>query len=209
VGLTPQLSDGLHHFSAGGLSDGIVVVVDDESGTYWNTFTGEAMAGARVGETLATFPIEVTTAAAASRIEPGLEVALSDPGIAGTLFGAFTTTALDGDDPWLPPQFGRTILDPDARLPAMDEGLGVVIDGEARFYPLRALAAGRGDLLAATPLSVRIDPADGIPEARMGDGGRPFQIFTRWYAFSASFPDCSIGEMQSVPSALAASVFRD
>ena len=35
VGLTPIVDGTLHHFSAGGLCDGLVLLIDDETRTYW------------------------------------------------------------------------------------------------------------------------------------------------------------------------------
>ncbi|KKM87640.1 hypothetical protein LCGC14_1266820 [marine sediment metagenome] len=45
VVLIPLIDDKLYHFSAGGLYNGTVLLIDDESNTYWNHLTGEAMYG--------------------------------------------------------------------------------------------------------------------------------------------------------------------
>lgn len=37
VAMTPLLDGAVHHFSAGGLYNGLVLLVDDETGTYWTT----------------------------------------------------------------------------------------------------------------------------------------------------------------------------
>ncbi len=55
VGMTPVVDGAVHHFSAGGLYDGLVLLIDDETGTYWTTspaprFTGRSKApGSRPG----------------------------------------------------------------------------------------------------------------------------------------------------------------
>jgi len=45
VGLTPQIGEQVHHFSAGGLYNGLVLLIDDETRTYWDHITGEAVHG--------------------------------------------------------------------------------------------------------------------------------------------------------------------
>jgi len=96
---------------------------------------------------------------------------------------------------FLPPTFARTMGAPDERLPRMSQGLGVVVDNEARFYPVETL---RGQAVEddwnGRRLRVARGAVDHVPFAEWEDGARPFQLFTRWYGFSYTFPGCTIVE---------------
>ena len=115
-------------FSAGGIIDGLFLLVDDETGTFWHHVSGEAVYGPRVDLALETFAIEVTTAAAAQLAEPDLAVSLST-GI-GVLGGIFAWSI---GDPYreggaLPSLFTPLMISRgDERLPRMEGGLGVVV----------------------------------------------------------------------------------
>ena len=44
-----MVDETLFHFSAGGLFNGLVLLIDDETRTYWDHITGEAVHGPRTG----------------------------------------------------------------------------------------------------------------------------------------------------------------
>ncbi len=64
----------MHHFSAGGLYNGLVLLIDDESKTYWDHITGEAVHGPLTGTQLDQWGIQLSTASALKRQEPDLLV---------------------------------------------------------------------------------------------------------------------------------------
>ena len=80
----------------------------------------------------------------------------------------------------------------------MDQGLGVVVEGRARYYPLSTIR-GREvtDDWAGHLLRLHISDEDGLPAAVWEDDTRPFQIFTRWYGFSFTYPGCEIHDRES------------
>ncbi len=80
----------------------------------------------------------------------------------------------------------------DPRLPEMTQGLGVVIEGRARYYPLRSVPpGGLEELWGERKLRVDIGATDGVPFAEwMDNGERPFQLLSRWYGFAFTYPEC-------------------
>lgn len=86
----------------------------------------------------------------------------------------------------------------DTRLPEMASGLGVITDIVQRFYPVETIKQAGGkikDLLDGRIITVFIDPDDHVPHAIYDDkteDKRPMQLFTRWYGFYLTYPDCKI-----------------
>src|SRR6185436_546369 len=74
MAVTPVVDGVLLHLSAGGLSNGVMLARDDETGTYWD-ITGEAVAGPLAGKQLSTWPIERTNVRAALVEEPAMPLA--------------------------------------------------------------------------------------------------------------------------------------
>ncbi len=191
VGMTPVVNGKVHHFSAGGLYNGLVLLIDDETGTYWDHITGHAVHGPLTGAHLETWGIEQTTAATAAAADPGLRLLRSrrHP-VLGWLMAA-------GRGIWSalgrpPPRFPATMAAVDPRLPQMTMGLGVVA-GEARFYPVNAIGEGISDTWDGRRLRIALDPASRIPHAAWeDDGARPLQLFSRWYGFVLTYPNCSL-----------------
>eukprot|EP00892_Ulva_mutabilis_P002720 jgi/Ulvmu1/12449/UM009_0101.1 len=108
--------------------------------------------------------------------------------------GAFHATG------WLPWPFSRMPAE-DQRLSRVQQGLGVVVDGAARFYKVQDIKAAvqvagcEGaitDTLGKTVLSIRLGRGDGVPYALDERREKPLQVFSRWYGFAFAHPDCSI-----------------
>ncbi|MEE9384292.1 MAG: DUF3179 domain-containing (seleno)protein [Nannocystaceae bacterium] len=192
VGLTPRVRGKLHHFSAGGLYNGLILLIDDETKTYWDHITGEAVHGELVGATLGAWPLEYTTVATALAKTPGLMVSRQIRRGFKARMMAFLHRRKIGSRGFLPPMFRRTMGGSDARLPEMTQGLGVTVGDLARFYPSSELAQAREDDIAGRCLHVELSLEDRVPGARWGDGTRPMQLFTRWYGFSSTYPNCEV-----------------
>jgi hypothetical protein len=191
VGLTPVIDGREHHFSAGGLYDGLVLLIDDQSESYWNHITGEALHGPLKGHRLEAWPIDYTTVGAA-RDRPGLEL-VRVPIRSVTAFAMrWLHRRKIGTRGFVPLPFRKTMVRGDDRLPEMTQGVGVLLDKSARFYPVNRLATPVEDHLGNRALNVSLDPHSRVPRARWADGSLPMQLFTRWYGFSASFPGCEI-----------------
>ncbi len=179
----------VHHFGPEGLYNGLVLLMDGETETYWDHITGEAVHGELKGAKLDNWPIEMTNVETALKREPDLSVYLSQP----TLFGRLMVWAHQRFPTFFPPGFRGTMGEPDKRLPEMEIGLGVVADDVRRYYRKADIGAGIDDEIGGRSIAIRIGE-DSVPFAKWDDGTRPLQLFTRWYGFSYTFPDCEIWE---------------
>lgn len=201
VGLIPEVDGRRLSFSAGGLYNGVVLLTDDETRTYWDHISGEALHGELAGARLRRFPIRHTTAKAALTRYPALEVSPADPGLLGRLFGLFFSRRTIETRGFFPPGFRGTMGPRDERLPERTQGLGVQVDDQACFYPSDALTRPITVKLGRRSLRVTLGEHDRVPAAEPLDSGeRPFQLYTRWYGFSFTFPGCEIyGDRPSAP----------
>ncbi|HEX2225147.1 MAG TPA: DUF3179 domain-containing (seleno)protein [Thermoanaerobaculia bacterium] len=193
VGINPILDGRRLHFSAGGVSEAMLMLVDDETQTYWRPATGEALHGPLAGRQLEIWPVSITTVREALKSDPGLR-------LSRTRINPFTPKKMMVT-PWtwavrsksvLPPGFRKTISRPDERRPEMEHGLGVVVGDRARYYPLEVLQRGLREEWEGRSLYLKVQEEDGLPKAEWEDGERPFQLFTRWYGFSLTYPGCEV-----------------
>lgn len=193
VGMTPTVNGEVYHFQAGGLYNGVAILTDDETGTYWDHITGKAVYGPMEGVQLEIWSLEITTVAAARIQEPDLRILQSHqrPVFRRAMhFGQ----RMFGQTGFLPKQFTETMAEEDSRLPRMTMGLGIIVDEVARFYPLQSIAKSITEDLNGQKLRVCINPANGFPVAQWENGTQPLQYFLRWYGFALTFPHCSVYE---------------
>jgi hypothetical protein len=192
VGLTPIIDGTEHHFSAGGLYNGLILLIDDETRTYWDHITGAAVLGPLEGTTLPSWPLRWTTVGEAAGGDPSLQ--LCRPRTSSPLARIMSVVGrrFAGRQGFLPPGFKRTMEAGDPRLPELSQGLGVMHEGRARFYPSSALQEPIVDDWGGRALRVALSVAR-VPEATWADDGEPpMQLFTRWYGFSFTFPGCEV-----------------
>jgi hypothetical protein len=196
MGITPIVDGRTLHVSAGGLSNGVVLARDDETGTFWSLFTGEALAGPLAGKQMEVWPIERTSVQAALKSEPDLAVVRSQISAFGRNWSRWVTHITRDDEGYMPFFFRRSLSPADERRGELDLGLGVVIDGEARFYPAAELAQMKDDAfedsLGATTLAIQRSGDGRTWDARRSDGTRVFQVWGRWYGFAGTFPKCEL-----------------
>ncbi len=191
VGLTPVIEGKEHHFSAGGLFNGLVLLIDDETSTYWDHITGEAVHGPLKGAGMDAFSITMTNLAGALERDPLITLSRQRVGPFARIFGFIHRNAFRHGG-FLPPRFRGTMGAEDTRLPRMSHGLGVVIGGEARFFTMDDLRQGIELDWGGRRLHLAIDALDKVPVAGFEDGTRPFQLFTRWYGFAYTYPGAAI-----------------
>ena len=189
----------LHHFSAGGLFEGLIMLIDDETQTYWEHITGEGLHGPLRGQQLEVWPLDYTTNSVALSRYPDLTLSRPETGIRARLMGLIHRKKIDTKG-FIPPPFRRTMSKVDERLPEHTQGVGMFDGQRARFYPMASIGAGLDETWGERPLRVSRDQ-DGVPKAVFSDTGeRPMQLFSRWYGFAISFPDCEIGPAPSAES---------
>lgn len=231
VSLTPVVNGKPERFAARGLYNGLVLLGDSRTNSYWDHITGTCVHGPLKGAQLPFSPFELryTSVRGALQMAPGVRIAFS-PGM--PLHGRFLRTVTPimhrvlGNR--LPPHFQRTLGTEDTRLERMDLGLGLWTARTRRYYPLAAIRAapnGILDELDGRTVFVYYDAAAAAPDAvyvaaravMQRDGGyafdtgavlrdgrlvdaagqsvppqRPQQMFTRWYGFAFTFPNCEI-----------------
>jgi Protein of unknown function (DUF3179) len=194
VGLTPVVDGEVHHLSTGGLYNGLVLLIDDETRSYWDHTRGDAVHGPLAGTQLEVWPIQVTTVAAELSAHPETDYARSKPGLLGRAIGSFTSRTRGGllGQGLIPPGFRRTMGDADERRAALEHGVGVIVDGRARYYPMAVAREGLVDEWDGRALRIEVGE-QGVPAATWSDDGSlPMQVFTRWYGFSFTYPGCEI-----------------
>lgn len=165
---------------------------DDETGSYWDHVTGECLYGPLTGRQLDAWGITVTTVEGALKQHPDIPLLRSKRNLFGRLFGKLMIQRQIRGGGIMPWYFYTTMQKRDRRRARMDQGLGVVVDGRAVYYPKDALAGGITDRWGDRELRIWIRDVDRIPTAEWEDGSIPFQLFSRWYGFSFTYPGCEI-----------------
>lgn len=233
VSLTPIIDGRTLHFGHRGLFNGLSILGDEETGSYWDHVTGRCLHGPLAGRALDVSPLIQLSAEQAHRRYPNAKLAISRPSLFGRWMGRLAELTRLTRRGFLPPGFRGTMGRVDPRREPMELGLGVWNDRARRFYPLDLIRASGGalsDTLGGERVVIYIDPATAIPAAvcmdadsvtldggevllsngqRLREGrlhypdGRietpvqPMQLFTRWYGFSFTFPDCDVATAQS------------
>ncbi len=189
----PIIDGKVHHFSAGGLYNGLSLLIDDETHTYWDHITGEAVHGPLHGQQLDNWPITHTNVGEALANDLDISVNVSSH---RSLLSKILSWALwrrGKKQGFLPPHFQSTMTEPDERLSKLELGLGVVDQGRAVYYPLADLTAGIDDEWVAGTLNISRGDLGGSPVAIWKNSGeRPFQLLSRWYGFAYTYPGCEI-----------------
>lgn len=229
--MIPLIDGQYTEFAARGLFNGLALLGDKRTQSYWDHITGECVHGARKGEQLefTDFDLLYTTVSGALKTFPQAQIAFSD-GIPtrGFILKWVSTFYHKLLGNWLPPNFTKTLGKEDTRLERMTLGLGLWTDKTRRYYPmdtLKQIEAGVVDTIDGQMLFVLFNPQTNAPDAfyieansvtKQGDSyyfdtgitfkdgqlcsadnqpikiDRPQQMFTRWYGFANTFPNCEI-----------------
>lgn len=164
--MIPIIEGKVHHFKSKGLYNGIPMLFDLESESYWNLVTGECLYGPLQGMQLDVSPLLPLSVYQAYTTFPDLEVAFSHQHMGKRLMGNLIM------------RWGTKILNPllhhladkeDGRLPRFAIGLGVWTDeGDGRFYPVPQIKANHNvviDHFNGRQLLIYCDPRSNIPAA--------------------------------------------
>lgn len=170
-----------------------MLLIDDETESYWDHITGEAVHGPLKGTRLESWCVEFATVATALAERPALRISRPKQSLTGRLMGLMHRKQL-GRDGFIPPPFRITMKKVDPRLPELMQGVGVWDDERARFYPMNALSSPVTEPWGEREIHVAKN-ADGIPVATFADGERPLQMFSRWYGFAATFAHTEVGPL--------------
>lgn len=187
----------VHHFGVVGYANGLAVMADEETRTLWDHISGEAFEGPLKGRVLDIWPMFITTIEAELTRHPATLVHVSSHRSLGKWLMRFLSRfeAIQGRG-FIPPPFYLSMSKPiDPRLPKLTQGLGVIVGGKAKYYPINAIPKGGhiDDEWGNGILRVARSQMDGIPSASWHDTGEmPMQLLTRWYGFAFTYPDCEI-----------------
>ena len=175
VSLSPVVNGKTHHFAARGLYNGLFLLGDRESGSYWDHITGHCVHGPLKGCQLAVFPLWHMNAGQALANYPDARLAVSKQTVKQRVMAYFANRSGRSKRGLLPPGFAQTMGHEDARRPRMELGLGVWTDATRRFYPLESLRVQRNaliDELDGRQLLVYIDPVSHVPAALYTEASR-------------------------------------
>ena len=159
--MTPIIDGQVHTFVEHGLYNGLFLMRDDESQTFWDHLTGEAVYGPRVGTTLEVGNLLHTKVAQVLESDPDAQIALSDRNMRSDedmeLGGLLARAGRR-----LSRMFGSTVAEEDDRRPTMDLGIGVWEGDEARYYAYELVTAEGNvvmDTFQGRRIAVFLDPS--------------------------------------------------
>ena len=192
---SPVINGREHRFREVGVYNGQMIFSDDETGTLWNHLTGQALHGPLLGTSLPVSTLGFTTVAVARQATLELPVFVSGRHRLMQRVMRFVIRWVlgAGGRQWLPPHFVRSLPETiDERQPRMTMGLAVVVGKDAVFYPMAVVKAGGLARFGERTLQLAMEGP--YPTATSADGSRPFQLFTRWYAFILTYPHGRLGQ---------------
>ncbi len=167
AGLTPSVDDEVRLFNEQGLYNGLFLMADDKTGTYWNHMTGEAVYGPEVGKRLEVHNVRHTTVAQILTEDPETRVALSEHQRAQR--GRGPLSAILSGFQRLSRMFLNTIDKQDERRPTMDLGLGIWDGSTQRYYAHETIMAQNKavlDSFGGRTILVYYDPVGFSPMAQ-------------------------------------------
>lgn len=226
--MTPVIDGKVHHFEELGLYDGLVLLGDKETKSYWHHITGESLYGPLAGKKIPVQNIFHTTAEEALENYPDIHVAISDARMRESV------SVLGRLRRGLGRMFRNTMGKPDTRRDDMDIGLGIWAEDKAKYYPYDEVRAsgnvvfdtfeGRRMIVFYAPdalalLAIHTDATSatwegdelhlntgqvvrhGIlyePDGSRSETDRPLQVFTRWYGFYLTWAETEVYERSGV-----------
>ena len=138
--MTPSIDGVTHNFAEHGLYDGLFLMRDEETGTFWDHLTGEAVYGPGVGTELEIANLLHSRVDQVLANYPDARIALSDRALVADE-DMEPRSLLQRVRGGLSRMFSSTVKQEDDRLPTMAIGLGIWDGEEARYYSYERVAA--------------------------------------------------------------------
>ena len=173
-------------------------MMDEETHSLWDPLTGKAFQGLMQGSELKTWPIFYSTTEKELTKYPDTHLFFSHFKHPALWFFQKIFKPLFGLDSGglIPPHFYRSMSAPiDPRLPKLTQGLGVVAENRAKYYPLDLIFPGEVIQEKWNNKTLIIERADHntLPVAIWKNTDNvPMQIMSRWYGFAFTYPQCEI-----------------
>ena len=138
--MAPSIDGVVHTFAEHALYNGLFLMRDEETGTYWDHVTGEAVYGPQVGTVLEISNLLHSRAGQVLANKPNALIALSDRNLrTDEAMGLSGLLSRVGGR--LSRMFRTTVDEEDTRLPTMDIGMGIWHGEEARYYSYERVVA--------------------------------------------------------------------
>jgi len=166
--INPVINGRTHHFSATGIYNGMAIFRDVETGSFWEHATGECIHGILQGTFLETIPAQVLLVEQVLENNPFTLFATSKKTWRTRFLSFLLLRSMLSPEGNMLPLFRLSMGKQDTRLPELQLGLGVWINGKARFYSMQTLKACNNALIDTfnrENLVVFIDPIAQVPMA--------------------------------------------
>ncbi len=166
--ITPEVDGRPLSFRVAGTYNGMVLIGDRETGSWWDHMTGECVDGKLAGKRLKVSPLLHTTAASALAAHPGARIAVGRQTPLERVMSGFFDWMRRSAGRFLVPLAKSTMGTQDPRLPRWEIGLGVWSDTGAVYYPKKVIRDNGGllvDEFEARRILVYLDPDSDIPAA--------------------------------------------
>jgi len=148
IGLIPTVDGQVEWFSEKGLYDGLFLMSDERTGSYWNHMTGESVHGPLAGQRLEVENVLHSTVAQVLAEDPETlfawsnhESALTRIERGGTLDGLLRRIR------GLPEIFPATLGEEDGRRDRMEMGIGIWTESNARYYAMEMVQTSDNAIL--------------------------------------------------------------
>ena len=158
----------VHRFRVTGIYNAMSMMSDVETGSVWEHVTGECIRGPLQGAQLNTRCAQYVTAAQLLATVPNAHIAVSKASWRSRLLDVLLLRRMLAPTGYMPRLFRLSMTRRDTRLPELELGLGIWIDRQARFYPMKVLRAHHNalvDILNQQRMVIFIDPVSGAPGA--------------------------------------------
>ncbi len=167
--MIPKVDGKIHHFRCSGLYNGLAMIGDLETHSFWDHITGECFHGELRGKELEVRgSLIYMTVKHILKVYPDAYIAISHQ----TLFQKFLSQVFQWTSlrpkGYMPPFFAKTMGKIDDRLPKMDIGLGVSTGEKSVYYPMNEIKSKGNaliDTLNGLKVLVYIDPISKTPAA--------------------------------------------
>ncbi len=166
--MTPEVDGRPLSFRVAGTYNGMVLIGDRETGSWWDHMTGECIHGELAGKRLSISPLLHTTASSALASHPDARIAVGKQSVYERIMSGFFDRMRRWAGRFLVPLAGSTMGKEDRRLPRWEIGLGVWSDSAAVYYPKKVIQAAGGliiDEFEGRRVLVYLDPHSNIPAA--------------------------------------------
>lgn len=166
--INPIINGRRHHFSATGIYNGMAIFRDAETGSFWEHTTGECIQGPLQGTCLEIIPAQFLLVEQVLENNPSALFTTSKKTWWTRLLDFLLLRPMLTPEGTMFPPFRLSMGKQDTRLPELQLGLGVWINGKARFYSMETLKAQNHvimDRLNDENLIIFVDPVSQVPMA--------------------------------------------